>query len=134
MYADSRKAQALFAIEDVHQQHDALLAVVGHEDPLNFRERTLSNTEALAGLQVGDTGLVAREALADPRDGFVGIRDRILAEAHQPDDTPRGSDRMPVIVQFGKFNEQVAGKQGLGYVVPRTMAQMPQRAPLGDSR
>jgi hypothetical protein len=41
---------------------------------------------------------------------------------------------MPVIVQFGKFNEQVAGKQGLGYVVPRTMAQMPQRAPLGDSR
>jgi hypothetical protein len=48
MCAGSRKVQPLFATEDVHQQYDALLAVVGHQDPLKFRERILLDTDALA--------------------------------------------------------------------------------------
>ena len=66
VYADSRKAQALFAIEDVHQQHKALLAAVGQEDPLNFREWTLGNTEALAG-QAGFEACRARGAVRSSR-------------------------------------------------------------------
>src|ERR1044072_6265593 len=50
-YGPARKTQLLIPLQDIQQQDDAVLAVIGDEDRLELCERTFGNQHAIAGLE-----------------------------------------------------------------------------------
>jgi hypothetical protein len=95
---DGGKAQVLFAMEDVHKEHDAFIAVIGDEYCFQVGEAACSDDDSIPGLKVRYARRVARETLADYLDNFVLYWNRTVAAPHEPDNAACRANGMPVVV------------------------------------
>lgn len=110
-HAFHREAERLLALENVHQKHHALVAIVGHENCFQLRERSFDDTNALARLQIGHLQRIVREPLSDRFDDFVLDRHRVFIEPNDVTDTARGAYRIPVIVDVVELDEKIPGEK-----------------------
>jgi hypothetical protein len=78
-------------MQNVHQEHDTLIAVIGNKNGFKVRKATVGDQDPLARLEIGYPRFSARDPFANHPDDFVLYGERILVEAHDLDNASDGA-------------------------------------------
>jgi hypothetical protein len=100
-------------MQDVHQEHDALIAVIGDKNGFNVCKATIGDQDSCACLEVGHPRFSACDPLSNHLDDIVIEGERMLVEAHDFDNPSRGADGIPIVVDLIELHEKITGEERL---------------------
>jgi hypothetical protein len=102
-------------MQDVHQEHDALVPIIGNKNGFNVCEATVCDQDPIARLEVWHSRFSARDPFANPLDDFVLDGEGVLVEAHDLDNPTSRTDGIPVVVDLIELDEKISGEERLLY-------------------
>jgi hypothetical protein len=102
-------------MQDVHQEHDALIPVIGNKNGFNACKATVGDQDPIATLEVWHSRFSARDLLANPLDDFVLDGEGVLVDVHDLDNPTRRTDGIPVVVDLIELDEKISGEERLLY-------------------